>query len=186
MMGLAGLGLCLVFLRATPAQGYGPQPTVIGAEEPIRKIREALRTDDARSRVEAGRKAIREALFSSDQGVSGASGRFLLTLSDQVDLRPYTGVFEEFCRASTSCFWKSENADYLELRFGARENRVEIFERAIRSGGTKLPRGTSLLRWMAVHWAGHRGRLSNHAPVHGACATTWPQPEAPLRTTRPP
>lgn len=60
---LAGLEFCLVLFLATSSQGYDPESTPARCSEPIRKICEALRKEDAGLRVEEGRKVIREALF---------------------------------------------------------------------------------------------------------------------------
>lgn len=100
-----------------------------------------------------------------------ASLRLLSSLSDRIDLRPFAGIFKEFCTTAPRCFWTAENEDLSDLRFGALEMRVEIFERMIRSGGTKLPRGTTLLRWMAVRWAARQG-LDELAPLAGEYLST--------------
>lgn len=151
--------LALFFAVRLPATANSPVPSRPPAcWEKTEKVCQALRIPDPARRTSEARAALVEMLKSDDAGVASAIGAMVERLRNRVDLRPYADLFMASCeRSKARCFWSRPDEDWALVWAGSRSERLDVFERAIRSGSARLAQDTIVQRKWAVRWAAEQG-----------------------------
>ena len=156
---MARLGVVALALGAR----FAADATTILTETPVcgektEKICQALRIPSPGRRVAEARAALEEALKAEDPHVARAVGAMVQKLRSRVDLRPFADLFATACEKSKGrCFWGPAEEDWSLVWAGSRSERLDVFERAIRSGSAQLARGTLVQRRWAVRYAAEQG-----------------------------
>ncbi len=118
----------------------------------------ALRNPDPAFRIAETRAVLAEALKSEDPAVLPAVSRAMGKLKYRIDLRPYADLLGTGCGKDASrCLWQPQDADLALLNHGSRAERLDVLERVIRDGSSRLEGGTTVRRPWALKMAAEQG-----------------------------
>ena len=144
----------LVALAAVASEE--PAERVLGPA--VQAIQRAAIVKEPAEREQALREGIRAGLLSADPEVRREVFSYLCRMSDRwLDLRPYTDLLEQYAAVPGEGGRGLRLADDVELFRAPREERIELYRRAIVEGKVLLKRGTPLDRWNAVRGAAWQG-----------------------------
>lgn len=118
----------------------------------------ALRNPHPAFRIAETRAVLAEALRSEDPAVLPAVSRAMGKLKYRIDLRPYADLLGAGCGKDASrCLWQPQDADLALLNHGSRAERLDVLERVIRDGWSRLAGDTTVRRPWAVKMAAEQG-----------------------------
>jgi hypothetical protein len=139
--------LCLGLLGRSPVEAIvGGVPNLTPAQK---AIHDAASVRDSRQREEALRQAIREGLFADDRKVRNQVFSYLSQNTRWLDLRPYGEILLQFSRSDETHRGRWL-LDDVELARSRREERLSIYQEAIKRGHISLRNGSPLDRFGAV------------------------------------
>jgi hypothetical protein len=149
--------LATLWLAAAVTLGSSPVIDTYGSCGPLaRPVCDAAKLKDPVEREKTLRVALQERLLSTDNITRDQVFKYLSENSRWLDLRPYGELLEEFAKLDSRPrgLWLLDEA---ELAHRARDERIEVFRRAITEGRITLAHGRPITREVAMSFAALTG-----------------------------